>query len=217
MNIAQVAARRYTTKAFDPSRKISADDLAALRALLRNAPSSVNSQPWHFVIAGSDAAKGRIAATLTADFPYNEPKVRNASQVVVLCARESLDEGYLAAILEQEQADGRFANVEAKAAQAKGRAFYVGLHQQQLQDEAAWMARQVYLALGTLLLGAGALGIDACPIEGFSPEAVDEALGLKTKGLRSRVMVALGYRSEDDFNARLPKSRLPESAVISEI
>ena len=79
------------------------------------------------------------------------------------------------------------------------------------------MDRQVYLALGTLLLGAGALGIDACPIEGFSPEAVDEALGLKTKGLRSRVMVALGYRSEDDFNARLPKSRLPESAVISEI
>jgi nitroreductase/dihydropteridine reductase len=93
----------------------------------------------------------------------------------------------------------------------------VGLHQQQLQDEAAWMDRQVYLALGTLLLGAGALGIDACPIEGFSPEAVDEALGLKAKGLRSRVMVALGYRSEDDFNARLPKSRLPESAVISEI
>jgi len=46
---------------------------------------------------------------------------------------------------------------------------------------------------------------------------VDEALGLKAKGLRSRVMVALGYRSEDDFNARLPKSRLPESAVISEI
>ena len=217
MNIAQAAAQRYTTKAFDPSRKIAADDLAALRTLLRNAPSSVNSQPWHFVIAGSDAAKGRIAATLTADFPYNEPKVRNASQVVVLCARESLDEGHLAAILAQEEADGRFANAEAKAAQAKGRAFYVGLHQQQLQDEAAWMDRQVYLALGTLLLGAGALGIDACPIEGFSPEAVDEALGLKAKGLRSRVMVALGYRSEDDFNARLPKSRLPESAVISEI
>jgi len=217
MNIAQVATRRYTTKAFDPARKISADDLAALRTLLRHAPSSVNSQPWHFIIAGSDEARGRIADTLKADFPYNEAKVRNASHVVVLCARESLDPAHLAAVLEQEQADGRFATPDARAAQEKSRGFYVALHQQQLKDEAAWMDRQVYLALGTLLLGAGTLGIDACPLEGFSDAAVDAALGLQEKGLHSRVMVALGYRSEEDFNARLPKSRLPEQTVITEI
>lgn len=217
MDIAQIAQRRYTTKAFDAQRKIGAADLAALRTLLRHAPSSVNSQPWHFLIAGSEAGKARIAETLKVDFAYNEAKVRNASHVVVLCSRKSLDEAHLAAVLDQEQADGRFATPEARAAQAKGRGFYVGLHQQQLQDEAAWMDRQVYLALGTLLLGAGALGIDACPMEGFDSRTMDAALGLEAKGLHSRVLVALGYRSPEDFNASLPKSRLPESAVISEI
>jgi len=217
MNIARIAEQRYTTKSFDPSRKIGADDLAALRTLLRNAPSSVNSQPWHFILAGSDAGKGRIADTLTTHFPYNEAKVRNASHVVVLCTRATLDPAHLAAILEQEQADGRFATAEARAGQEKSRAFYVDLHQKQLNDEQSWMDRQLYIALGTLLLGAATLGVDACPIEGFDPATLDEALGLQAKGLRSRVMVALGYRSAEDFNAKLPKSRLPEAQVISEL
>lgn len=217
MQIAQVAQRRYTTKAFDPSRQISADDLAAIRTLLRNAASSVNSQPWHFVIASSEAGKGAIAETLKTGYAYNEGKVRNASQVVVFCARKSLDAAHLNAVLAQEEADGRFATPEAKATQEKTRLHYVGLHQETLGDVDAWVDRQIYLALGTLLLGAGALQIDACPLEGFDPAAVDAALGLEAKGLRSVVMVALGYRSSEDFNARLPKSRLPERIVFSEI
>lgn len=217
MHIAQVAQRRYTTKAFDPDRRISSDDLAAIRTLLRNAASSVNSQPWHFVIAGSEVGKGAIADTLKTAYAYNEGKVRNASQVVVFCARTELDQAHLDAILAQEEADGRFATPDARATQEKTRSHYVGLHRDTLGDAAAWMDRQVYLALGTLLLGAGALQIDACPLEGFDSAAVDAALGLEAKGLRSVVMVALGYRSDGDFNARLPKSRLPESVIFSEI
>lgn len=217
MNIGQVAQRRYTTKAFDPARKLAAADVEELRVLLRNAASSVNSQPWHFVIASSDAGKGAIAETLKTGFAYNEPKVRNASHVIVFCARQSLDAEHLAAVIAQEEADGRFPTPEAKAMQEKSRAHYVGLHQQQLADEAQWMDRQIYLALGSLLLAAGVKEIDACPLEGFDSAAVDSALGLTTKGLRSVVMVALGYRSADDFNARLPKSRLPAEAVFTEL
>ena len=217
MHVAQLAQRRYTTKAFDASRRISADDLVAIRTLLRNAPSPVNSQPWHFLIAGSEAGKGKIADTLKSGYAYNEGKVRHASHVVVLCARKALDDEHLAAIIAQEEADGRFATPEARATQEKTRQHYVNLHQQTLGDVDAWIDRQIYIALGSLLLGAAALQIDACPIEGFDPAALDAALGLSDQGLRSVVMVALGYRSSEDFNARLPKSRLPESRIFTEL
>jgi nitroreductase/dihydropteridine reductase len=77
------------------------------------------------------------------------------------------------------------------------------------------MEKQVYLALGTLLLGATTLGIDATPIEGFDLNILDQTLGLPQNGLKSVVLAALGYRSGEDFNANLPKSRLPREVTVS--
>ena len=214
MNIAQIATTRYTTKAFDPKKRIDAALLEQLQTLLRYAPSSVNSQPWHFVIAASDASKAKIALATQGPYGGNEAKVQNASHVVVLCARTTLDDAHLQRILAQEEQDGRFKSEEAKAMQTRGRSFYVNLHREQ-NDTPQWMEKQVYLALGTLLLGAAALAIDATPIEGFDHTVLDEALGLHQRGLRSVVLVALGYRSAEDFNAALPKSRLPAEEIIT--
>ena len=137
--------------------------------------------------------------------------------MVVLCVREDLDEAHLQALLTQEAQDGRFASAEAQANQHALRSRFVSAHREVLQDAPAWMEKQVYLALGTLLLGAAALGIDACPIEGLDVPQLNRSLDLPAKGLRGVVLVALGYRSEADFNAKLPKSRLPQSVVISEL
>ena len=216
-NIARIATTRHTCKAFDPAKKIDTGKVDALCNVLRYAPSSVNSQPWHFVIAASDEGKGLIAQATQGGFAYNEAKVRNASHVVVLCARTDLDENHLAAILAQEDADGRFASPEAKAGQHTSRSFYAALHRNELKDASAWMEKQVYLALGTLLQGAAALEIDACPMEGFDQAKLDEVLGLRERGLTSMVLTGLGYRSELDFNAKLPKSRLPVAALITVI
>lgn len=217
MNVAQIATTRRTCKAFDPARKISDSALADLKTVLRFAPSSVNSQPWHFIIAGSDAGKETLAATLDGALAYNAGKVRAASHVVVFCARTALDEAHLGGLLAQEEADGRFATPEAKAGQSNSRNFYVGLHRDQLNDTDAWADRQIYIALGNLMQAAAALGVDACPMEGIDVSALDKALGLPEKGLRAVVMCALGYGSDQDFNARLPKSRLPAATVFSEI
>ena len=217
MNVADIARRRYTTKAFDASRKISDADMAQISEVLRCAPSSVNSQPWHFIIAASEAGKAQVAQGMQGTFAYNAPKVNNASHVVVLCARETLDDAHLSAVVGTEDADGRFATPDARATQDKTRRFYVNLHQNEWQDEQLWMDKQVYIVLGSLLFAAGALNIDACPMEGFDAAALDAALDLKARGLRSVLVVALGYRSAEDFNAKLPKSRLPAAAVISEI
>ena len=71
MDISKVAQTRYTTKAFDSERQIPAETIEKLRTLLRNAPSSVNSQPWHFVIAGTPEGRARIAKATQGGFAYN--------------------------------------------------------------------------------------------------------------------------------------------------
>lgn len=215
MNIAKIATTRYTTKAFDPHKRIGAAQLEDILTLLRFSPSSTNSQPWHFIVAGSDEGKARIAlATATAPYDANKPKILNASHVVVFCARTALTDAHLDHVMDQEERDGRCKTPEAKAATQKGRAFYANLHRE-LGDTRHWMEKQVYIALGTLLLGAAVLEIDATPIEGFDRAALDEALGLHERGLTAVVIAALGYRSADDFNAELPKSRLPAEEIFT--
>lgn len=214
MDITRIATTRYTTKAFDPHKRIGSALVEQLQTLLRYAPSSTNSQPWHFVIAGSDEAKAKIARATTGPYSGNESKVLNASHVVVLCARTALDDAHLAHVLEQEEKDGRFRTAEAREMQQRGRGYYVNMHRE-LNDTQQWMEKQVYIALGTLLLGAAAMEIDATPIEGFDRTALDDALGLHERGLTSIVLAALGYHSDDDFNAALPKSRLPAEELFT--
>lgn len=215
MNLSQIVTTRRATKAFDPTRKVPAVTMAELELLLRYAPSSVNVQPWHFVIASSEAGKERIASATHGPYSANAVKIRNASHVVVFCVRRELDDAHLANLLAQEADDGRFLTPEAEAGQSNGRNFYVNLHRKEYGDVRTWMERQVYLALGSLLLGAASLGVDACPIEGCDFALLDGELGLTEQGYASIVIACLGYRSGDDFNAALPKSRLPAATVIS--
>ncbi|MEO4030785.1 oxygen-insensitive NAD(P)H nitroreductase [Chromobacterium vaccinii] len=217
MNIAHYAKTRYTTKAFDPDFTLSPDQVEQIEALLRHSPSSTNSQPWHFFIAGSDEGKARVAKATADGYAFNQAKILNASHVVVFCTRAALDDAHLQTLLDQEDRDGRFASAEARAGQHKGRSHFADMHRFELRDASHWMEKQVYLAVGTLLLGAAALEIDACPIEGFDQRIMGEELGLREKGLVASVIVALGRRSDEDFNAKLPKSRLPVDAVITRL
>ncbi|WP_386342022.1 oxygen-insensitive NAD(P)H nitroreductase [Xanthomonas citri pv. citri] len=217
MNIVSHAKRRHSTKAFDPTRKVPAKVIAELRELVRLSPSSVNSQPWHFVVAASDHAKARVAKAAQGRFTYNEPKILNASHVFVLCARHAFDDSHLSTLLSQEDQDGRFINTDARSAQRNSRQSYVDLHRYDLKDAQHWIEKQVYLALGTLLLGAATFGVDACPMEGFDAKVLDEELGLRPRGFTGIVLVGLGYSGDGDFNKALPKSRLQTDVVFSDI
>ncbi|PYG97100.1 NAD(P)H nitroreductase, partial [Arthrobacter stackebrandtii] len=84
MDTVSLAKRRYTTKAYDASRRIPQATVDAVLEQLRHSPSSVNSQPWHFVIASTDEGKARIAKGTEGSFAYNAPKVLKASHVIVL-------------------------------------------------------------------------------------------------------------------------------------
>ena len=215
MSLAELTQQRKTTKAFESGHALSPEEVAAIRTLLRMSPSSTNAQPWHFFLASTEAGKAKVAAGAAGDFSYNESKIMNAGLVVVMCARTRMDDAYLRQVLDQETKDGRLATEEARANQHKVRTGYVHKHEHSPAGLVQWSAQQVYIALGFLLLGAAEMGIDACPIEGFDAAAVDKALNLEAQGLTSRVLVALGRKSAQDFNAALPKSRLDEAQVFT--
>ncbi|QUN06552.1 oxygen-insensitive NAD(P)H nitroreductase [Shewanella yunxiaonensis] len=215
-DLATIVKRRYTSKALDPTKKIPEEKIDQLKTLLQYAPSSVNSQPWHFVIAATAEGKAKIAEA-TANYAFNTPKILNASHVVVLCTRNYISDEYLEHLVAQEQLDGRIPDDAAKQALQNGRKFFVNMHRYEAKDLQHWMEKQTYLALGTLLMGASVLEIGATPIEGFDATTLNSVLGLRDKGFTASVVVALGYSDATDFNAKLPKSRLPQSETIDEI
>jgi nitroreductase/dihydropteridine reductase len=216
MNLSDVVHARHAVKAYEGGRTLPQEQIDALLTVLHQSPSSVNTQPWHYVVAATPEARARIAKATTGAFAYNEPKVLHASHVIALCMHSDLDDAHLNALLEQEGRDGRFATDAAREGQDKTRRSYVDLHRYELRDVQQWMEKQVYIALGGLLLGAATLGIDATPMEGFDVRALDAELGLRERGLTGVVLVALGYRSEEkDFNAKLPKSRLAREQVFT--
>lgn len=209
MNVKHISENRYSTKKFDPAKKISAADFDQLKAALRNAPSSVNIQPWHFVIADDDAGKARVVKSIAPNFPFNAEKVTDASHVVVFAARTHADDAFLSEILEKEDQDGRYANAEFKADGDGARRTFLGIHRK-FKDEAEWLTRQVHINLGFTLFAAAALGIDAVPMEGADMAVLNQEFGLTEKGYTAVAVVSFGYRAGDDFNAVLPKSRLGE-------
>ena len=208
---------RYTTKVFDPQRTISPEKIQQIKNLLRFSASSVNIQPWHFVLAASEAGKARIANSVAGSYGFNEQKIRDASHVVVLCTRVGIGQQYLQELIEQQERDGRFLQLEDKQNTLDATALFSGLHFNELKDGQHWLEKQVYLALGNLLLGAKMLGIDTCPMEGFDAFQLNSDLALRDRGLCASVIVALGYQAAGDYNAKLPKSRWSQERVFTEI
>ena len=217
MDTLTTAKTRYATKAYDAEKKIPQAQFEKLLEILRFSPSSVNIQPWHFLIAETDEAKQRIASALTGNYIYNAAKVLNSSHTLVFCTRTDISAEYLEQLLQQDDASGRFKDAAAKQGQRDTRSGYVEFYRNELKNLPAWMENQTYLALGQLLFAAGLEGIDATPMEGFDRELINKEFELTEKGLKASVIVSLGYRSENDFNAKLPKSRLSDEVVFTRL
>ena len=214
-NITEAMNWRYSTKEFDANKKISAADFQSLKDILRLSPSSTNIQPWHFVIADDEAGKARIAKGTQGMFDFNTAKVKDASHVIIFCSRIYADDEFLHEVLDKEDTDGRFAEPKFKEQMHQVRKMFLDIRRYEQKDEPHWLVEQVYLNMGALLLGAATLGIDAVPMEGADLKALDEEFELRSKGYTAVAVISLGYRSEDDFNADLPKSRLSEARIIT--
>ena len=189
MDIVKVSQQRYSAKAYDPARQVPEEIMQQIYEVVRNSPSSVNSQPWHFIVASTPEGKARLAKGVQGGYAFNEAKVRDASHVILFCTVR----GY----------------------SANSRKHFTNLHRYTYKDLPQWYEKQVYIALGNAMLAAAALGVDSTPMEGIDVGALDAELGLHEQGLSSLVMLSLGYHADGDFNAKLPKSRLAQEDLFT--
>lgn len=217
MDLLNVSKTRYTTKAYNPEKKIPQETFNKLLEILRLTPSSINIQPWHFFIAENQAAKERIAKSLVGKYAYNAPKVLDSSHTILLCTKADISEQHLENLLNQDDLSGRFKDEKAKQGQKDSRTGYVNYYRTEKGDIQRWAENQTFIALGQILLAAGIEGIDATPIGGFDEDIITRELKLIEQGLVSSVLLTLGYRSESDFNAKLPKSRLNKEQIFTQL
>ena len=217
MDLLNISKSRYTTKAYDPSRKIPREQFAQLLEILRLTPSSINIQPWHFFIADNLNAKERIAKALVGKYSYNAPKVLDSSHTILFCTKADISEQHLENLLHHDDLHGRFKDDAAKQGQKDSRSGYVDYYRNEKGDVQRWAENQTFIALGQILLAAGIEKIDATPIGGFNESIISEELGLAEQGLIPSVLLTLGYRSDSDFNAKLPKSRLSKEDIFTQL
>jgi nitroreductase/dihydropteridine reductase len=215
MDIVKASQERYSTKAYDPARQVPEEIMQQIYEVMRNSPSSVNSQPWHFIVANTPEGKARLAKGVQGGYAFNEAKVRDASHVILFCTKVDADEAHLDNILAKEEADGRFADETVKGYSSKSRQHFTNLHRYTYKDLPQWYEKQVYIALANAMTAAAALGVDSTPMEGIDIPALDAELGLHAQGLSSLVLLSIGYHADSDFNANLPKSRLAQEQIFT--
>lgn len=197
---------RYATKSYDSSKKVSEKDLDEMLEAMRLSPSSFGLQPWKFVVVEDKELRKKIA-----EKAWNQPQVTEASHLIVICAKTDVTEDYIKNFI-KDIAKTRDIPVESlKGYEDMMINFRKSLSAEEVRN---WTKKQAYISLGILLHTAAMKKIDATPMEGFSPEGVDEILNLKEKGLTSAVLCAIGHRSDKDHTANYKKVRHSLSTVV---
>lgn len=197
---------RYAAKRMS-GEKISETDLESILEATRLSASSLGLQPYTIMVITNPEVKKKLKAV-----GYNQPQIVESSHLLVFAAWDGINEDQVDEYI-RNIAESRGVKVDALQGfsdmiQGKVKSFTK-------DEQQEWAARQVYIALGTALAAAAELRIDATPMEGFSTEKFDEILGLKEKGLKSVVMMAIGYRSKEDALAGAVKVRRQKEALFS--
>lgn len=207
-SVLQALNWRYATKMFDASKKIPSDTWAALEQSLVLAPSSFGLEPWKFFVIDDPAVRQKLLEP-----SWKQSQIVDASHLVVLAIKKGLDEA------DVDRSMARISDVrDVPVESLEGFSNVIkGFMKGSLSDVDAWATRQVYIALGQLMVSAALLGIDTCPMEGFVPDQYDEILGLPEKGYHAVVVCAAGYRSAEDKYAQLPKVRFPLEEKVQHI
>lgn len=209
MSIVENLKWRYATKAFDPSKKVTEDDLQEILQTLVLTPSSFGLQPWHFLVIESQDIKDALL-----EHSWNQRQVVEASHHIVFTVPTSFGapdvEKYIEEIAKQRGQD--VAELEGYKGMMLG--FFSRMSPEQIE---IWAKNQVYIALGNLMTVLAVKGIDGCPMEGIVQAEYDKVLGLAEKGLKSVVACPIGYRSSEDKYASAAKVRYQQSTLVTRL
>ncbi|WOD06072.1 nitroreductase family protein [Marinomonas sp. GJ51-6] len=207
---------RHTVKHYNASKTIPKEDLGVIYEALRLSPSSIDSQPWKFIVIESEAAKQKFHDTFENKHQFNQKHAKAASHIILFAHKTHYSREDFTKVLDVHVQIGRIK--EEAREQAFGSFAFVDMNSDEQGNNAAWTKAQVYLALGNLMHVLARLKIDSTPLEGIDQELVADVFSEELEGYQCDVALAMGYSdTENDFNAKLPKSRLPKESIITVI
>ncbi|MFV1985015.1 MAG: nitroreductase family protein [Thiohalomonadales bacterium] len=207
---------RHSTKKYDTKRKVSQEDLDVLFEAMRLSASSINSQPWKFIVIESSESKARMNKTFAHKHEYNQPHVFDSSQIILFAYNPRYTRDDYAQVVDKGIEDGRTKQKERES--AFGVFGFAEFNTDEEGNTSCWTKAQTYLAFGNTLHTLARLRIDSTPLEGIDIDLVNEEFKQELDGYQCDVALAIGYRHpENDFNAKLPKSRLSLENILVRI
>ena len=201
---------RHAVKAYDPTKKISQENIDKIVEAARLAPTSSGLQPFKVILIENQEIKNKLV-----DGALNPECMRDCSHVLIFAAwdrytEERIDYIYDMTTDERGLPRGRFGSYTDKI---KG--IYLN---ETAEENHAHIARQTYIALGMALAQAAELKVDTTPVEGFDNKHIDEVLNLKEQNLKSVSLMYIGYADEaNDWMKPMKKVRLPKEEFVIEI
>jgi len=207
---------RHTTKKYDTTKKIPEADLEVLFEAMRLSPSSINSQPWRFVVIESEQARQRMSQTFANKYQFNQAHVFDSSQIILFAHNPHYTRDDFAEIVDKGIEDKRIKQEDREAAFAIFA--FAESNTDETGDNSKWTKAQTYLALGNTLHTLARLKIDSTALEGIDTDLVNEEFKKELDGYRCEVALAIGYHHADgDYNAKLPKSRRNLDSILVRI
>lgn len=198
---------RYATKKFDSQQKLSRDKIAVIKEGFNLTATSFGLQPVKLLILSDKEVQKKLVKE-----SMGQRQVLDASHLLVFCIEKKVDTAYV---------DSYFDNVkrtrDTPDEVLKPFKDYLLDHfsTTTTAEKDLWAAKQAYLAMGNLLTICAVEEIDACPMEGFSPEGYNSVLNLEAQDLQAVLVMPIGYRATDDQFSGFKKVRKAlEDAVI---
>lgn len=190
---------RYATKRMN-GQKVPAEKLENILEAIQLAPTSIGMQPFTVLVVEDADLRAKIAPAI-----YNQPQITEGSHVLIFAAWKEYSienvDNYINHI-------ATLRGIPAESLEEMRNMITGAISGKTPEQLLLWNQKQAYIALGTGLVAAAEEQVDATPMEGFDPDALDAALGLNEKGLHSTVILVLGYRdTEKDYLSGAAKVR----------
>ena len=201
---------RYAAKKMDPARPVPDEKVERILEAVRLTASSSGLQPYELIVVTNPELRAQIKP-----HAWGQQQITDCSHLLVFAAWDNYTVERINMMFDLVNEERGFMNEGWENYRQQILATYPGRDAETNYQHAA---RQAYIGVGTALIAAAEEEVDSTPMEGFDPAKVDEILGLKAHGLRSVVLIPLGYRAaEGDWLVNLKKVRRARSQFIVEM
>jgi nitroreductase/dihydropteridine reductase len=198
---------RYAAKAMN-GKKVAEDKIERILEAARLAPTSSGLQPFEIFVIKNQAIKEKIKPVA-----WNQSVITDCSHLLVFAAWDTYTVNRINHMFDLTNDIRGFKN---EGWENYRQMLLSSYPQKDAEENFNHAAKQAYIAFSQAIIAAAFEGVDATPLEGFDPAAVDKILGLREKGLRSAVLLPLGYRKEDkDWLVNLKKVRKPMDELVT--